>query len=249
MSAESTTSTMPAASGGDFHTTRWTRVGRAKADSPEGRRALAELCEAYYEPVAAFLRCEARDVVAARDLAHDFFAKMLEGGGFARAEPERGRFRSYLLGAVKHFLSHRREAAGRLKRGGGVKDLSLNDTEAGEARSTPDESVLSPDAAFDREWALTVLARAFDALRRECVEAGRGDFFERVKPWLSGDAEHGDQTALAASCGMNANALKVAVHRMKRRFREVLKAEIAGTLDDAGSVEEEMRALFAALGS
>lgn len=130
-----------------------------------------------------------------------------------------------------------------------MKDLSLNDTEAGEARSTPDESVLSPDAAFDREWALTVLARAFDALRRECVEAGRGDFFERVKPWLSGDAEHGDQTALAASCGMNANALKVAVHRMKRRFREVLKAEIAGTLDDAGSVEEEMRALFAALGS
>jgi DNA-directed RNA polymerase specialized sigma24 family protein len=232
-----------------FHTTRWSRVGEAKVESPEGERALTELCDAYYKPVAAFLRCETRDADAARDLAHDFFAELLKGGGIARADRKHGRFRSYLLGAVKHFLSHRREAAGRLKRGGGVKDLSLNDTEAGEAHSTPDESVLSPDAAFDREWALTVLARAFDALRQECVDAGRGDFFEQVKPWLSGDAEHGDQTALAARCGMNANALKVAVHRMKRRFRETLKAEIAGTLDEAGSVDEEMRALFAALGT
>ena len=101
-----------------FHTTRWTRVGRAKVPSPEGRRALAELCEAYYAPVAAFLRCELRDADAARDLAHDFFAGMLAGGTIDGAEPGRGRFRSYLLGAVKHFLAHHREAAGRLKRGG-----------------------------------------------------------------------------------------------------------------------------------
>lgn len=239
----------PPPSGESFVTTRWTRVGRAKAESPEGRRALAELCDAYYEPVAAFLRCQTRDPDVARDLAHDFFAQILQGGRIARAEQKQGRFRSYLLGAVKHFLSHHRESEGRLKRGGGVKDLSLNDTEAGEARTTPDDSVLSPDAAFDREWALTVLARAFGALRQECVDAGRGEIFEQVKPWLSGDAEHGDQTALAESCGMNPNALKVAVHRMKRRFREVLKAEIAGTLDEAGSVDGEMRALFAALGN
>ncbi len=99
------------APGEDFRTTRWTQVSRAKADSPEGRRALAELCDAYYEPVAAFLRCELRDADAARELAHDFFAHMLAGGAIARAEQERGRFRSYLLGAVKHFLSHHREAA------------------------------------------------------------------------------------------------------------------------------------------
>ena len=105
-----------------FRTTRWTQVSRAKADSPEGRRALAELCDAYYEPVAAFLRCELRDADAARELAHDFFAYMLAGGAIARAEQERGRFRSYLLGAVKHFLSHHREAARRLKRGGGVEN-------------------------------------------------------------------------------------------------------------------------------
>ncbi len=238
----------PPAADETFRTTRWTQVSRAKAESPEGRRALAELCDAYYEPVAAFFRYELREADAARDLAHDFFVSMLAGGAITRAEQERGRFRSYLLGAVKHFLSHHREAVRRLKRGGGVANISINDTEAGEARSLADAGVLSPDAAFDRQWAITVLARGLEALRQECVAEGRGDFFEGVKPWLTGEAAHGDQTALAASCGLNANALKVAVHRLKRRLREVLKAEVAGTLDDPASVEAEMRALFAALG-
>jgi DNA-directed RNA polymerase specialized sigma24 family protein len=237
------------AAGEDFRTTRWTQVRRAKADSAEGRGALAELCDAYYEPVVAFLRCELRDADAAREMTHEFFAEVLGGGAIAHAEQERGRFRSYLLGAVKHFLSHHRETARRLKRGGGVENISLHDTDTGEARLMPDESVLSPDAAFDRQWALTVLARALEALRQECAAEGRAEFFEQVKPWLTGDAAHGDQTALAASCGMNANALKVVVHRLKRRFRELLKIEVAGTLDDPGLVEAEMRALFAALGS
>jgi RNA polymerase sigma-70 factor (ECF subfamily) len=235
--------------GRDFRTTRWTQVSRAQADSPEGRGALADLCNAYYEPVAAFLRCELRDAEAARELAHDFFALMLAGGTIARAGRERGRFRSYLLGAVKHFLSHHREAARRLKRGGGVENLSLNETDAGGACCVADASVLSPDAAYDRQWALTVVARALEALRRECADEGRADFFEQVKPWLTGDAAHGDQTALAASSGINAGALKIAVHRLKRRFRQLLKAEVAGTLDNPGLVEAEMRDLFAALGS
>ena len=233
---------------GGFRTTRWTQVSRAKADSPEGRHVLAELCDAYYEPVAAFLRCELRDPDAARDMAHDFFAAVLEGGAIANAAEERGRFRSYLLGAVKHFLSHRREASNRFKRGGGVENIPLHDTETGEPRAIADESTLTPDAAFDRQWALTVLARALEALRLECVSEGRGEFFSLVKPWLTGNAAHGDQSALAARCGLNANALKVAVHRLKRRFRHVLREEVAGTLDDPGIVEAEMRALFAALG-
>jgi RNA polymerase sigma-70 factor (ECF subfamily) len=111
-----------------------------------------------------------------------------------------------------------------------------------------DAGVLSPDAAFDRQWALTVVARALASLRGECVAEGRLDFFEQVKPWLMGDAAHGDQAALAAACGLNPNALKVAVHRLKRRFRQLLKAEVAGTLDDPALVEAEMRDLFAALG-
>ena len=237
-----------AAPGEDFRTTRWTQVSRAKADSPAGHRALAELCEAYYEPVSTFLRCELREAEAARDLAHDFFAKMLAGGAIAHAEQARGRFRSYLLGAVKHFLAHHREAAQRLKRGGGAENISLNETDASEAWSVPDGSVLSPDAAFDQQWALTVLGRALEALRRESAAEGRASLFEQLKPWLTGEAAHGDQTALASACGMTANALKVAVHRLKRRFRQSVKAEVAGTLDDPGLVGAEMRALFAALG-
>jgi RNA polymerase sigma-70 factor (ECF subfamily) len=206
---------------------------------------LAELCNAYYEPVSAFLRCELRDAEAARELTQGFFAQMLAGGTIAHAEQKRGRFRSYLLGAVKHFLAHHREAARRLKRGGGTDNISLNETEA---RSVPDAGVLSPNDAFDRQWALTVVARALESLKRESVAEGRAEFFERVKPWLTGDAVRGDQAALAAGFGMNANALKVAVHRLKRRFRQLLKAEVAGTLDDPGLVEAEMQALFAALG-
>ena len=232
--------------GGEFRTTRWTQVSRAKAHSPAGRRALAELCNAYYEPVTTFLRCHLQDADTARELAQDFFAHMLAGGSIARAKEERGRFRSYLLGAVKHFLSHQREARRRFKRGGGAENISLNDTEV---RSVPDASVLSPDDAFDRQWALTVVAHALAALRRECVAEDRAEFFELAKPWLTGEAAHGDQAALAARCGLNANALKVAVHRLKRRFRQLLKTEVAGTLDDPALVEAEMRALFAALGS
>ena len=107
--------------------------------------------------------------------------------------------------------------------------------------------MLSRDAAFDRQWTLTVLARSLDALRRECDAEGHGAFFEQVKPWLTGDAAHGEQTALAADCGINANALKVAVHRMKRRFRELLKAEVTGTPDHTAHVDTEMQAVLAAL--
>jgi DNA-directed RNA polymerase specialized sigma24 family protein len=235
--------------GANFRTTRWTQVSRAKAASEEGRQALADLCEAYYEPVVAFLRCELREADAARELTHEFFARILAGDALVSAERERGQFRSYLLGAVKHFLSHRREAARRLKRGGGAECVSLDDDEKAEARSVADARVLTPDAAFDRQWALTVLARALEALRLECAAEGREILFEQVKPWLTGDAAQGDQTALAANCGLNGTALKVAVHRMKKRFRQSVKAEVAGTLDDFGQVEAEMRVLFAALGS
>jgi DNA-directed RNA polymerase specialized sigma24 family protein len=227
-----------------FHTTRWTRVCLAKADSEDGRRALADLCDAYYEPVVTFLRIELRDVDAARELTHCFFAQMLAGGTIHTADRERGRFRSYLLGAVKHYLSHQRQAVERVKRGGGMEAVSMDDEAVS---AVPDARHVSPDAAFDRQWALTVLARALDALKAECVAEGRADFLEQVKPWLTGDAGHGDQAALAGECGMSPGALKMAVHRLKHRFRQCVKAEVAGTLDDPAMVEEEMRSLFAAL--
>lgn len=231
-----------------FHTTRWTQVRSAKSDSEDGRKALGDLCDAYYEPVLAFLRCELQDVETARDVAHDFFARMLACGGISHAEREHGRFRSYLLGAVKHFLAHQREAAQRLKRGGGVAPVSL-DEDASAICAIPDAQALSPEAEFDRQWAVTVLAHSLEALRQECGADGKAEFFERVKPWLTGEAAHGDQSELAAACGMTPAALKMAIQRLKKRFRDCVKTEIAGTLDDAAMVEEEMRALQAALAS
>lgn len=228
-----------------FHTTRWTRVCLAKSDSEDGRRALADLCDAYYEPVIAFLRCELRDADSARDLSHAFFAQMLAGGTIHTADRERGRFRSYLLGAVKHFLSHHRVAARREKRGGGVEPVPMDAEEVG---VVPDARSLTPDAAFDRQWALTLLTRALDALRAECTAEGRADTFEQLKPWLMGDVTHGDQAAMAAASGIGASALKMMLHRLKKRFRQCVKAEVTGTLDDPAMVEEEMQSLFAALG-
>lgn len=240
MTLESPTLLHPAA----FHTTRWTRVCQAQADSEDGRRALADLCDAYYEPVLAFLRCELRDADAAREMSHSFFAEMLAGGAIHTADRGRGRFRSYLLGAVKHFLSRHRESARRMKRGGGVEALPLDDDEACKVADAQN----TPDAEFDRQWAVTVLASGLEALRLECQASGRGAFFEQVKPLLTGDAAYGDQAALAAACGMNLDAFRMAVHRLKQRLRQSVKAEVAGTLDDPAMVQEEMQALFAALG-
>jgi DNA-directed RNA polymerase specialized sigma24 family protein len=228
-----------------FLTTRWTRVCAAQSDSDDGRRALADLCDAYYEPVLAFLRCELRDADAAREMCHAFFAEMLGGGSIHAADRGRGRFRSYLLGAVKHFLSRHRESERRMKRGGGAEPLPLDDAEACEVA---DARHNSPDAEFDRQWAVTVLASGLETLRLECQASGRGTFFEQVKPLLTGDAAYGDQGALAAACGMSLDAFRMAVHRLKQRLRQCVKAEVAGTLDDPAMVQEEMQALFAALG-
>ena len=217
----------------------------AKADSEDGRKALADLCDAYYEPVVAYLRSFFRDAEVAREMSHAFFAEMLGGGTIHTADRERGRFRSYLLGAVKHFVGHQREAARRMKRGGGSVAVSMDDVEAAEV---PDLRVLSPDAEFDRQWAMTVIARSMEMLRLECVAEGRGAFFNAVSGILNGHASHGDQTTIAAACGMTFDAFRMAVSRLRKRLRDCVKAEVAGTLDDPAAVQDEMEALFAALG-
>lgn len=234
----------PASNAAAFHTTRWTRVCAAKADTEDGRKALADLCDAYYEPVVAFLRCELRDADAARDMSHAFFAEMLGGGTIDHAERERGRFRSYLLGAVKHFLLRQRLHASRMKRGGGVEAASLDDEEA---REVADAAQPAADRIFDRLWARTLLDHALDALQAECTAKGKAALHDAAKPWLAGESEHGDQLALAAQLGMNLNTLKSEIHRLKRRYRELVRQEVSGTLNAGDSIEEEMAALFAAL--
>lgn len=183
-----------------FRTTRWTVVLEARGDSEEGLTALSALCEAYYEPVLVLLTRTLRDPLTARDVAHDFFANLLEGDRLAQVQREGGKFRAYLSGAVKHFVAHRREAERRLRRGAGITPVSLHGGDDGEsALPIEDEDTLPPDLAFDRAWSTTVLSRALGALRLECEAEGRGEQFERLKPWLTGDAAHGAQIELARS--------------------------------------------------
>ena len=227
-----------------FLTTRWTRVCLAKVESDDGRKALADLCDAYYEPVVAYLRSSLRDSDAARDLSHAFFAEVLEGRKILGADQDHGRFRFYLLGAVKHFLSHHREAERRLKRGGGVHALSLDS----ESLQVADSHSLTPEAAFDRQWAVTVLQRALAALEEECRTPGKPNLVAHLRPWLMGESGYGDQAATAGKLGLSAPALKALVHRLRARFRQCVKAEIASTLKNNDVLEDELRSLFAALG-
>ena len=223
----------------------------SRGDSSESREALSELCEHYYEPVLAYLRRAGYDRRGdARDLAHDFFAELLRGQQFDHLEREKGRFRSYLLGALKHFLSHRRSHDQAQKRGGQSSEFSLNETgvEMREGPALADVRATPPDAWFDQQWAMTLLSRALAALESECNAEGNRTQFEHLNPWLTGEAEHGDQAALAEKVGIPANTLKSTIHRLRRRFRQTVKAEIARTLSDASDIDGEMAALFEALG-
>lgn len=233
-----------------FAPTRWTLVLRARGESVEGQAALSELCEAYYQPVLRFLRREGRDEDAARELAHDFFARLLAGGGFDGADPEQGRFRSYLLGALRHFLADQRDHARRLKRGSGIAPDSLDapiGTDTSPGFQVADPAATARDAIFDREWALNVMDRALSALQKEFGDAGKLEEFETLKPWLVGDTATGSQADAARRLALSEGAVKVMIHRLRKRFRVVIRAEIAQTLRDPALVEEELHHLIEAL--
>lgn len=223
-----------------FHETRWTLVARSRGSDTQAAAALSELCEAYYAPVVAFLRREGREDDAARELAHDFFAKLLAGGAIEGAKPERGRFRSYLLGALKHFAADQRDKMLAAKRGSGLEHAEMDDEMA-------DGVAAKPDAEFDRQWALTVLARSLSRLETEMASEGKIAHFEALKPWLTAEADTTPQAVAAEKLGLSIEAVKVAVHRLRKRFREAVKAEIAQTVSDAADVREELDALMQAL--
>ncbi len=243
-----TTAHPVAAVGPAFRTTQWTRVLAARGDSAESRAALGELCAAYYDAVFGFLRRSGRDEDTARELTQEFFARLLARPGLDAVRPERGRFRSFLLGAVKHFLADATDRARAAKRGGGLAPLPLTpETDTSPGLDLPDATAPNPEREFDRRWALTVLARALAALATEQSAAGQPAQFAALKPWLTGDAPEQSQAEVARALGTTEGAVKVAVHRLRRRFRELVKAEIAGTLDDPTQVADELACLQAAL--
>jgi len=229
---------------GNFAPTRWTLVARASGGDATAQTALSELCAAYYAPVNAFLRAENRTEDAARELAHEFFAGVLAGGSLGGADASRGRFRSYLLGALKHFLGDQRDRANAEKRGGGIVPEPL-DPATGAGLAMP--SACDDDRIFDRQWALTLIARSLETVGNELRDAGKAAHFETLKPWLTGESATLSQSAAALQLGLSEGAVKVSIHRLRQRFRETVKAEIAQTVRTPSDIEDELSHLLAVL--
>lgn len=230
-----------------FAPTRWTLVVQAKGGDTAAKAALSELCAAYYVPVIAFLRAERRDEDTARELAHSFFARVLAGGSLGGADPARGRFRSYLLGAVKHFLANERERLGAQKRGSGVDPLPFDVTPSAPGLAVPSAAPDASEREFDRQWALTIIARALAIVEGELREAEKTAQFTVLKPWLTGDSAAVSQAAAAQQLGLSEAAVKVAIHRLRQRFREAVKAEIAQTVPATDDIDDELHHLLAVL--
>ena len=231
-----------------FATTHWSAVLSAgENDSAQAEAALASLCRAYWYPLYAYVRRQGHPVEDAQDLTQEFFARLLERKYLRRADPNRGRFRTFLLTSLKHFLINEWNKANREKRGGGRQIISL-DAEKTETRFRAEPADdRSPDKAFERRWAMVLLDRVLDQLHDEFAAAERGQLFEELKSCLTDDENQNTYTEIGRRLGMTESNLKVTVHRLKRRYRELLRAEIARTVEDPKAVDEEMRHLFAAL--
>ena len=233
-----------------FLTTQWTQVLSARGDSENARAALGELTERYYAPVVAFLRREGRREDAARELAHGFFEWLLSRDALMRLERERSRFRSYLLGALKHYIGHERERALRQKRGAGATHFAIDaGTDTSPGIDPADRLTLPPDREFDRQWALHILREAMTGLETEWADADKSTDFAELRPFLDGEAEHGALAELAEHKGLNENTLRSSLHRLRRAFRQHVKAQITPTLEEGADVAGEMEVLFAALGA
>jgi len=236
-----------------FQTTRWTQVVAARGTSPAAKEALRELCAAYYAPVELFVARYCGGQADARDLTHDFFARLLvaDGTSLGGADRTRGRFRSYLLGAVKHHLADNRDKRRALMRGGGRVMASLDVRGDAIGRDGPVEVVdpdgFPPDAYFDRQWALAILEQALSVLRAEACEKNEQTRFEVLQRWLVTPQDGSTASAAACSLEMSDAAFKVAVHRLRRRFRKLVVERIAVTVDDPAEVREELAYLLAAV--
>ncbi|MHC4858888.1 MAG: RNA polymerase sigma factor [Planctomycetota bacterium] len=233
--------------GDDFHTTRWSVVLAAGSrETAESREALAALCETYWFPLYAYARRRTGSRDRAEDLTQGFFAELLEKGWVATADPGRGRFRAFLLTALKRHMGHAAERERALKRGGGRPPLRL-DFEDGERRySLEPVHDLTPDRVFERRWALTLLDRVLGRLGEEMEKGGRAEAFAALRTYLTGEGPAHRETA--KRLGMSEGAVKTAVHRLRRRYRELLRAEIAETVAEPAEVDDEIRHLLGALG-
>jgi RNA polymerase sigma factor (sigma-70 family) len=231
-----------------FQTTNWSVLRKAAAGpSTEAHEALGRLCETYWPPVYAFIRVRGHSPSDAEDLTQSYFARFFEKGYIRDFQPERGRFRTFLRASVTHFLANEWDRGRAVKRGGGQAGISLDAATAEERLRLEPVDRLTPETVFERQWAASVLARCLERLRREQEASGGGERFGHLKAFLSGDGEGSGYAALARELGLSESAVRVAVHRLRRRFCAVLREEVAETLADPSEVDAEIRWLLEAV--
>ena len=218
---------MPDAVDGRFQTTQWTLVFSAASVDPSAQHALDALCRLYWLPVYAFIRRQGHSPADAEDLTQSFFSRVIEKSYLAQADRARGRIRSFLLASVKHFLSNERDRAGAQKRGGGIEHVTIGDSLEIEERLTPEE-------IFEKRSALALIEAALARLREEYAQRGSSSQFDALVPLLTGDADRGDAMS---------GATRVALSRMRVRYRAILRQIVASVVDEAGKVDDELRHL------
>jgi RNA polymerase sigma factor (sigma-70 family) len=240
--------TLPAAEAEWFQETHWSTVLRAAQDSsPRSEEALEKLCRAYWYPLYAYVRRHGHPREEAEDLTQEFFARLVEKHWLGRADQSRGRFRSFLLGAMNHFLASEWRKAQAAKRGGGQRLLSLDTATAEERYRREPVSEETPERAYERRWALTLFDRALSRLEEELAAQGKSVEFGELKRFLTGDPEEGEYAAAGAHLNLSAGAVAAAVYRLRQRYGQLVREEIAHTVASPAEVEEEIRSLLAAL--
>jgi RNA polymerase sigma-70 factor (ECF subfamily) len=234
-----------------FPTTHWSRVAAAGGrDAADARAALAQLCSAYWYPIYAFIRRQGSGPEEALDLTQGYFARLIEKGTVAAADPARGRFRTFLRADCGFFLSHERDRARALKRGGALRVYSIDAREAESRYRDEPAHAETPERQFERSWAILLIGRALGRVEQHYQSGGRGEVFRRLKPALTGEPDANRFAQLAVELKTTEGALRTAMHRLRSRFADELRAEVAATLDDPSpeAITEEVRDLFAALG-
>jgi RNA polymerase sigma-70 factor (ECF subfamily) len=234
---------------GQFRTTHWSVVLSAKnPDSPESDQAIATLCETYWYPLYAYVRRAGHSPEDAEDLTQGFFARFLEKRALLSVDRSKGKFRSFLLACLKHFLHNEWEKSQSLKRGGTFSLVSLN-FEYGENRYRREPAhEVTPDKLFERSWAEVLLKNVLDRLRNEYAAVGKGKLFDLIHPYLEGNRDQTPYGDLAKRLGMGLSATKMAVLRLRRRYGEFLRQEIGQTVATPEEVDDEIRHLFTAIG-
>ena len=231
-----------------FLTTHWSVVLTAgRESSSAGAAALEQLCRTYWFPLFAFLRRKGFGDEDAKDLTQQFFTRLLERNDFRGVEARKGKFRTFLLTSLTHFVSNERDRAQAAKRGGGKIIFSLDAIPPEQFQRVEPASDLSPDKLFDQRWAMTLLDTAVMRLQAEMTDADRAGQFELLKKFLTEEPAEGEYIELAKRLGNSSQAVAVAVHRLRQRYRQLVRAEVANTVSSPTEIEEEMRHLFAAL--